>query len=96
MRLVHPKSASLDELVAAARTGDAPAFEELVRRTSADTFTLARRLVSDDDDARDVVQLYRYLSGSLSPSAGDQACHSSRHSPRRSCASPARPRSLWK
>ncbi len=56
MRLVHPKSASLDELVAAARTGDAPAFEELVRRTSADTFTLARRLVSDDDDARDVVQ----------------------------------------
>lgn len=56
MRLVHPKSASLDELVAAARTGDGAAFEELVRRTSADTFTLARRLVSDDDDARDVVQ----------------------------------------
>lgn len=56
MRLVHPKTASLDELVAAARTGDAAAFEELVRRTSADTFTLARRLVSDDDDARDVVQ----------------------------------------
>jgi len=26
-------------------------------------------------DARDVVQLYRYLSGSLSPAAGDQACN---------------------
>ena len=56
MRLVPPPSASLDELVEAAKAGDAASFEELVRRTSADTFTLARRLVSDDDDARDVVQ----------------------------------------
>ncbi|HWJ98361.1 MAG TPA: sigma factor, partial [Acidimicrobiales bacterium] len=60
MRLVHPpihpSSASFDELVAAAKAGDAGSFEELVRRTSADTYTLARRLVSDDDDARDVVQ----------------------------------------
>ncbi len=56
MRLVHPPSASLDELVEAAKAGDAASFEELVRRTSADTFTLARRLVSDDEDARDVVQ----------------------------------------
>ncbi|MCU1371570.1 MAG: polymerase, sigma-24 subunit, RpoE [Ilumatobacteraceae bacterium] len=56
MRLVHPPSASLDELVEAAQAGDAASFEELVRRTSADTFTLARRLVSDDEDARDVVQ----------------------------------------
>jgi RNA polymerase sigma-70 factor (ECF subfamily) len=56
MRLVHPPSASLDELVEAAQHGDAASFEELVRRTSADTFTLARRLVSDDEDARDVVQ----------------------------------------
>lgn len=60
MRLVHPPihppTASLDELVEAARAGDAASFEELVKRTSADTYTLARRLVSDDDDARDVVQ----------------------------------------
>ena len=56
MRLVHPPSASVDELVGAAKAGDAASFEELVRRTSADTFTLARRLVSDDEDARDVVQ----------------------------------------
>lgn len=56
MRRVHPPTASLDELVGAAQHGDAASFEELVRRTSADAFTLARRLVSDDDDARDVVQ----------------------------------------
>ena len=51
-----PSQASIDELVEAAKAGDAASFEELVRRTSADTFTLARRLVSDDEDARDVVQ----------------------------------------
>ncbi|MGN6694647.1 MAG: RNA polymerase sigma factor [Aquihabitans sp.] len=60
MRLVHPPihppTASLDELVEAAQAGDSASFEELVRRTSADTYTLARRLVTDDDDARDVVQ----------------------------------------
>ena len=56
MRLVHPPSASLGDLVEAAQRGDSASFEELVRRTSADAFTLARRLVSDDDDARDVVQ----------------------------------------
>ncbi|MEZ5182413.1 MAG: sigma-70 family RNA polymerase sigma factor [Acidimicrobiales bacterium] len=56
MRLLHPPTAPLDELVDAARRGEGRAFEELVRRTSAETFTLARRLVSDEDDARDVVQ----------------------------------------
>ena len=56
MRLLHPPTAGLDDLVDAARGGEHRAFEELVRRTSADTFTLARRLVSDEDDARDVVQ----------------------------------------
>lgn len=56
MRLAHPPSASVDELVEAAQDGDSASFEELVKRTSADAFTLARRLVSDDDDARDVVQ----------------------------------------
>ncbi len=56
MRYRNPATADLDQLVEAARDGDHEAFEELVRRTHADTFALARRLVSDDDDARDVVQ----------------------------------------
>ena len=56
MALQDLASATLDDLVDAARHDDAGAFEELVRRTSADTYTLARRLVSDDEDARDVVQ----------------------------------------
>jgi RNA polymerase sigma-70 factor (ECF subfamily) len=56
VRLADPASATLDELVDAARRGHQGAFEELVRRTHADTYTLARRLVSDDEDARDVVQ----------------------------------------
>jgi RNA polymerase sigma-70 factor (ECF subfamily) len=56
MRYRDPGSATIDELVDAARDGDSEAFEELVRRTHADTYALARRLVSDDDDARDVVQ----------------------------------------
>jgi RNA polymerase sigma-70 factor (ECF subfamily) len=49
-------AASLDDLVEAAREGHKEAFEELIRRTYADTYTLARRLVSDDEDASDVVQ----------------------------------------
>jgi len=44
------------ELVGAARSGDRRAFDELVRRTFVDTFTLARRLSGNDEDARDVVQ----------------------------------------
>ena len=56
MRLVHPERATVDQLVDAAKQGDSASFEELVKRTSAETFTLARRLVSDDEDARDVAQ----------------------------------------
>jgi len=56
MRYRSLATADLDELVEAARHGDHEAFEELVRRTHADTFTLARRMVSNDDDAHDVVQ----------------------------------------
>ncbi len=44
------------ELVAAAQQGSHEAFEELVRRTYAEAFTLARRLMSNDEDARDVTQ----------------------------------------
>lgn len=43
-------------LVARAQAGDDHAFEELVTATHAETYTLARRLTGDDDDARDVVQ----------------------------------------
>ena len=44
------------ELVARARQGDQEAFEELVRDTYADTYTLAYRLTGNEEDARDVVQ----------------------------------------
>ena len=46
----------LEELVAEARRGDRTAFDELVRRTYADTYTLAVRLTGNEEDARDVVQ----------------------------------------
>ena len=44
------------DLVAAAKDGDHEAFEELVRVTYAETYTLALRLTGDEEDARDVVQ----------------------------------------
>ncbi len=46
----------MDELVARAQEGDRAAFDELVRRTHADTYTLAYRLCGNEEDARDVVQ----------------------------------------
>ena len=46
----------MDELVARAQHGDQLAFDELVRRTHADTYTLAYRLCGNEEDARDVVQ----------------------------------------
>lgn len=45
-----------EELIGAARRGDRDAFDELVRRTFVDTFTLARRLTGNEEDAKDVVQ----------------------------------------
>ena len=44
------------ELVAAAERRGPAAFDELVRATYADTYTLAYRLTGDEEDARDVVQ----------------------------------------
>jgi RNA polymerase sigma-70 factor (ECF subfamily) len=44
------------DLVTAARDGDREAFDELVRVTYAETYTLALRLTGDEEDARDVVQ----------------------------------------
>jgi RNA polymerase sigma-70 factor, ECF subfamily len=46
----------LAALVAAARDGDRSAFDEVVRTTYAESYTLAYRLVGDEEDARDVVQ----------------------------------------
>ena len=56
-RRVGPVMATdVDELVQAARGGDRTAFDDLVRLTYVDTYTLALRLTGDGDDARDVVQ----------------------------------------
>jgi RNA polymerase sigma-70 factor (ECF subfamily) len=44
------------ELVAAAQDGDREAFDELVRVTYAESYTLALRLTGNEEDARDVVQ----------------------------------------
>jgi RNA polymerase sigma-70 factor (ECF subfamily) len=53
-----PRDSARDmtELVTAAKDGDRRAFDELVRVTHADTYTLAYRLTGDEEDARDVVQ----------------------------------------
>jgi RNA polymerase sigma-70 factor (ECF subfamily) len=48
--------ADVAELVAAARDGDRDAFDELVKVTYLETYTLAFRLTGDEEDARDVVQ----------------------------------------
>lgn len=50
------ESVEWTKLVEAAQNDDHRAFEELVRRTYADTYTLAFRLTSNEEDARDVVQ----------------------------------------
>jgi len=42
--------------VAAAKAGDAAAFTALVEATQADVYTLAYRLMGNEDDARDVAQ----------------------------------------
>ena len=47
---------SIDDLVDAARTGDRRAFDEIVRRTYTDVYSLACRLTGNPDDARDVTQ----------------------------------------
>ena len=49
-------TADLAERVSAAKAGDRSAFDDLVRATYADAYTLAYRLVGNEEDARDVVQ----------------------------------------
>lgn len=46
----------LTTLVDAARSGDRPAYDELVRRTWSGTYALAHRLTGDHDDALEVCQ----------------------------------------
>ena len=46
----------LTDVVRAAKAGDRSAFDELVRATYADAYTLAFRLTGNEEDARDVVQ----------------------------------------
>jgi RNA polymerase sigma-70 factor (ECF subfamily) len=52
----EPSMTELAELVAAAREGDSDAFGKVVEATYAETFTLARRLCGNEEDARDVAQ----------------------------------------
>src|SRR4026208_2053696 len=60
------------ELVGAAQAGDREAFDELVRLTCADAYTLAYRLTGDEEDARDVVQdAYLRAFRGLKPCGGD-------------------------
>jgi RNA polymerase sigma-70 factor (ECF subfamily) len=56
MKSKAPMPSDQASLVAAAKAGDRAAFEELVRATYADSYTLAYRLTGDTEDARDVVQ----------------------------------------
>lgn len=46
----------LGTLIEAAKGGDRRAFDDLVRHTYEDTYTLAYRLTGNEEDARDVVQ----------------------------------------
>lgn len=48
--------ADVAALVIAAQDGDRRAFDDLVRATYADTYTLAYRLTGNEEDASDVVQ----------------------------------------
>jgi RNA polymerase sigma-70 factor (ECF subfamily) len=49
-------AAETADLVAAATTGDREAFDQLVKATYAEAYTLAYRLTGNEEDARDVVQ----------------------------------------
>ena len=51
-----PATDELAELVAKARAGDRHAFDDLVTATYAGAFTLATRLMGNEEDASDVVQ----------------------------------------
>ena len=50
------RTPEIDQLVVEARDGSRSAFDELVRATYDDTYTLAHRLTGNEEDTRDVVQ----------------------------------------
>lgn len=50
------KPESINDLVLKAQKGNHGAFEEIVRRTYSDTYTLALRMLGNTEDASDVVQ----------------------------------------
>jgi RNA polymerase sigma-70 factor, ECF subfamily len=78
----------IDDLVAEARDGNDRAFEEIVRRTYADTYTLAFRLTGNDDDARDVVQeVYLRVHRSIGRFRGDAQFSTWLHRITANCAS---------
>jgi RNA polymerase sigma-70 factor, ECF subfamily len=56
-RRLESEELSDRELALAARTGDMVSFEALVSRKTAAVVSVARRIVSDSEDARDVAQL---------------------------------------
>lgn len=83
-----PRPSSLDGLVDQAKHGDHRAFEELVRRTYADTYTLAFRLTGDEEDARDVVQeTYLRVHKGLARFRGDAQFTTWLHRVTANCAS---------
>lgn len=49
-------TADLADLVTAAKAGDRQAFDELVKATYTEVYTLALRLTGNEEDARDVLQ----------------------------------------
>lgn len=51
-----PMPTDVAELVTRAQDGDRAAFDDIVKATYADTYTLALRLTGNEEDARDVVQ----------------------------------------
>ena len=81
-------SKEIDNLVAKAKDGDHRAFEQLVRETYVDTYTLAFRLTGDPEDARDVVQeVYLRVHKSLRRFRGDSQFKTWLHRITANCAS---------
>src|SRR2546421_1771698 len=81
-------AADLADLVAAAKGGDRAAFDELVRATDADAYTLAFRLTGNEEDARDVVQdAYLRAYRGLRRFRGDAAFTTWMHRITANCAS---------
>ncbi len=75
-------------MVDQAKDGDQRAFEEIVRRTYADTYTLAFRLTGDEEDARDVVQeTYLRVHKGLARFRGDAQFTTWLHRVTANCAS---------